>query len=262
MKKIQVHVLQEPMVNPINMTNFAAKLTQHGAESIFDIHEFLDDVPKNSSLPGIIQRMNHPNVTRHSVWTVIVIGGSRRLLAQLRTHHVGIDWTSASLQYQDIRGKIDPVIPYEITAMDDEETLQAYKEYCRSSFLAYDSLIGVHGVPHDAAAYVLPQASRNVLMATGNTEAFSNLISQRSCNRNSPETQYVAMKIWLELLASDYGAYMFANAGPYCVNNRPCNQGKMQCKEGPPVPFNKKMNHESVTDMLHERFRFLHQEEY
>ena len=260
MRKIKVHVLQEPLVNPINMTNFAAKLTQHGAEDIYDIHHFLNSEPTNYQLPSIIQKMNHPNVTRHSAWTVIIIGGSRRLLAQLRTHHVGIDWTSASMQYQDMRGKIDPVIPYEILETEDEDTLKAYEEYCRSSFMAYSSLIGIHGVHHDAAAYVLPQASRNVLMATGNTEAFSNMISQRSCNRNSLEAQYVALRIWEELLNSDFGAYMFANAGAYCIDHRPCNQGKMQCKEGPMAPLNKVMNRESVAKIIQEKFPLLYNE--
>ena len=50
----------------------------------------------------------------------------------------------------------------------------------------------------------------------------------RPCNRNTTETQYVAFRIWEELLKTDGGEQMFKYAGPDCMYGI-CREGKMCC---------------------------------
>ena len=229
MKKIQVKVLASPSY-PVEMVNLAAKLTQHSITSMEDLIDVLE-AKASEKLVTAIQDMHHASVTRHGVYTLAIVGASRRFLAQIRTHHVGIDFTSGSLQYQDMSGSFDMVVPYAVYKLcakyETVEPLEVYKDMCKQSFDNYRSLIA-DGIDNDAAGYVSCQASRNVLLITANAEAWRNLINRRSCNRNTGETQYVALLIWKALLGTLGGETMFAKCGPDCSTSD-CHEGKMCC---------------------------------
>lgn len=236
MKKIEVEVLQYP-ARPVEMTNLAAKLTQHSITSMQDLKDIYNAKP-SSKLVRKIQDMGHQSVTRHGVYTIAIVGASRRFLAQIRTHNVGIDFTSGSLQYQDMRAVLDMVVPYEIyekcEERQDNKALLTYTTMCKQSFENYRELMSL-GFDKDTAGYVSCQASRNVLLVTANAEAWLNLINRRSCNRNTKETQYVALLIWKALLETPGGEAMFSFAGPDCLHEDGCNEGKMFC--GRPIEY-------------------------
>jgi thymidylate synthase (FAD) len=173
-------------------------------------------------------------VTRHGVYTVAVVGASRRFLAQIRTHRIGIDFTSASLQYQNVLQTAQFVVPYNVfQKCEDTKSdypLKLYYHQCEESMTHYSEMLD-DDYTNDEAGYVACQALRNVLLITANAEAWRKVIEKRTCNRNTVETQYVVMKIWEALLQTKDGELMFGSAGPECLNSaiRRCRQGKMCC---------------------------------
>ena len=233
MDKIKVVVLNESVWSPVGMTGMLAKLTQRGHKvtSAEDLIKLYSDSLKSTSLVDAVVKMCHGSVIRHTPVTIAIIGGSRRLLAQLRTHHVGIDWVSASLQYSDYSGSAQFVVPYEIL-VGPEQHKEAFLKKCKEDLDFYEEIVE-KGYSNDTAGYVMNQALRNVLVATANHEAWLNVINRRVCRRNTTETAYVAALIWKALLYdTTNGLDMFKYAGPDCLYGK-CSEGKFSCG----IPF-------------------------
>lgn len=235
MDKIEVKVIAEHG-DPAAMMSFLARLTQRGANitSMRDL-ESLMEKPTNAKLvESMIALENHHTIRRFTPITVAIVGASRRFLAQIRTHSVGLNFVSASLQYSDYSGKARFVVPYEVMKADadnkgidlDNYWRTLYLTSCERDMQTYTSLAAVAG--NDAAGYAAPQGLRNILIIQGNHDAWLNMIKLRSCNRNTTETQYVIMRIWEELLQTQDGQEMFKFAGPDCMYG-PCKEGKMCC---------------------------------
>lgn len=235
MDKIQVGVIAEHG-NATEMMGFLARLTQrgHGIKSLEDIKELMNK-PTSSNLAKAMMRMElHGTIKRFTPITVAIVGASRRFLAQARTNQVGFNYVSASLQYSDYSNDADFVVPYALIKKDVEDTTmshsRSYIDSCKEAMDTYRWLSSV--TDNDTAGYAAPQGLRNILIMQGNHEAWLHFIKTRTCNRNTVETQYVALRIWEELLKTAGGEDMFAYAGPDCLWGR-CREGKMCC--GDPV---------------------------
>lgn len=230
MNKIEVTVLDSHK-NPAGMMMFLAKLTQRGHQI-----QCMDDLMwlYNSCMSGEefntaadVALMPHGTIKRFTPITVAIVGASRRFLAQARTHQVGMNFVSASLQYSDYSDKARFVVPYPILAAGGL-ALNTYDKSCDSSMDAYKELIQACGIDNDSAGYVAPQGMRNILIMQGNHDSWRYFIRTRGCNRNTVETQYVTMRIWHELLHTVDGSQMFYHAGPDCCYGT-CREGKMTC---------------------------------
>ena len=243
MNKIEVKVIAEHG-NPAAMTAFLARLTQRGAniKSMNDLEALMEKPASKKLVESMVALENHHTIRRFTPITVAVVGASRRFLAQIRTHSVGLNFVSASLQYSDYTGKAQFVVPYavlEATAAGKRVRCRnsdgtygratptaMYLRGCAEDMKDYAELAEVAG--NDAAGYKAPQGLRNILIIQGNHDAWLNLIKIRGCNRNTVETQYVVLRIWEELLKTQDGPEMFKFAGPDCVFG-PCKEGKMCC---------------------------------
>ena len=226
MKNIQVSVINEAHSCPGGMMMFLAKLTQRGHQikNMDDLKQLYEDSMGQHKTAKQVVKMPHGNIKRFAPIIIAVVGASRRFLAQARTHHVGIDFVSASLQYSDYSDSASFVIPYELLGSRYE---QAYLDSCAASMKQYKALVDA-GVDNDTAGYLAPQGLRNILIIQGNHEAWMNFIRLRACHRNTKETQYVTLKIWEALLETADGEEMFAWAGPDCLHGK-CREGKMSC---------------------------------
>jgi len=242
MKNIQVSVINEAHSCPGGMMMFLAKLTQRGHQikNMDDLKQLYEDSMGQHKAAKRVVKMPHGNIKRFAPIIIAVVGASRRFLAQARTHHVGIDFVSASLQYSDYSGNAQFVVPYELIEKDSNNPTfklipgfstayyeEAYLGVCRKAMKAYKSLVDA-GVDNDTAGYLAPQGLRNILIIQGNHEAWMNFIRLRACHRNTKETQYVTLKIWEALLETADGEEMFAWAGPDCLHGK-CREGKMSC---------------------------------
>ena len=237
MNKIEVKVIAEHG-DPAAMMCFLARLTQRGANitSMSDLESLMDKPASTSLAESMMDMDNHHTIKRFTPITVAIVGASRRFLAQIRTHSVGLNFVSASLQYSDYSDKGRFVVPYALFEADKEAFAQhggqgpmpsqIYLDACESAMNVYKALADL--TDNDTAGYAAPQGLRNILIIQGNHDAWLNMIKLRTCNRNTVETQYVVLRIWEELLKTQDGKTMFKYAGPDCAYG-PCKEGKMCC---------------------------------
>lgn len=232
MNRIEVAVIKESHENPAGMMMFLAKLTQrgHNISNMDDLMALYDScILGEFASAHNVANMPHGTIKRFTPITVAIVGASRRFLAQARTHQVGMNFVSASLQYSDYSDKAQFVVPYPILAVGGM-ALDTYARACDRSMDAYKALIQVYGIDNDSAGYVAPQGLRNILIMQGNHESWRYFIRTRGCNRNTLETQYVTMRIWEELLLTTDGEQMFYRAGPDCCYGV-CREGTMSCNK-------------------------------
>ena len=79
------------------------------------------------------------------------------------------------------------------------------------------------------------------------------IIGQRTCRRNTLETQYVMLKIWDELYKLDPVFFAPDTTGPFCQRGT-CKEGKMSCGR----PIDKTM---TPTEIHHADFPLLYETE-
>lgn len=170
----------------------------------------------------------HSKISRFTDFTFIITGTSRRFLAQLMTHHIGISVMSGSLQYSDHskRHLSDMfVVPYGIIKAASTDVLDDYLEQQKNCFEEYKEMTKA-GIDNDTAGYTMPQSLRNVLLVKVNLEELKFIANQRLCNRNTDETRYVIAKM-VEAVVNTVGIDddLFA---PTCYRS-PCPEGKYCC---------------------------------
>lgn len=239
MRNIEVAILNEAHDCPAGMMMFLAKLTQrgHNIHCMDDLMKLYNDSIGHHKTAVNVANLPHGTIKRFTPITVAIVGASRRFLAQARTHQVGMNYVSASLQYSDYSGQADFVVPYSIMQHDADAitsgnvfgTCSLTNEYLKSCNKAMDTYKFLASeTDNDTAGYAAPQGLRNILIMQANHEAWMHFIRLRGCNRNTVETQYVTMRIWEELLKSADGEEMFHYAGPDCAYGM-CREGKMCC---------------------------------
>ena len=245
MNKIQVGVIAEHG-NALETMGFLARLTQrgHNIKSLEDIKNLLGKQVTAPFVDALMKMELHGTIKRFTPITIAIVGASRRFLAQARTNQVGFNYVSASLQYSDYGDTADFVVPYALIeadhkkhnvnaelgilgVVDDGVSLtDRYLNSCNDSMKVYRNIAYV--TDNDTAGYAAPQGLRNILIMQGNHEAWLHFLKTRTCNRNTVETQYVALRIWEELLKTEGGEEMFKYAGPDCMYGH-CREGKMCC---------------------------------
>lgn len=235
MRNIEVAVLNEAHSCPAGMMMFLAKLTQrgHSIECMDDLLDLYNNSINKHKTAVSVAALPHGTIKRFTPITVAIVGASRRFLAQARTHQVGINYVSASLQYSNYTDKGRFVVPYPIIEATHKGELignwtptEFYLDSCEDAMESYKKIAEV--TDNDTAGYAAPQGLRNILIIQANHESWMNFIRARGCSRNTVETQYVTLRIWEELLKTEDGEEMFHYAGPDCVFGA-CREGKMCC---------------------------------
>lgn len=178
-------------------------------------------------------KLPHSKISRFIDYTFIITGTSRRFLAQLMTHHIGISIMSGSLQYSDHSEQhLDDmfVVPYNVmrAGMARVDEFLATQHMC---FEQYE-IMRLQGIDNDTAGYTMPQSLRNVLLVKVNLEELRFIANQRLCRRNTDETRYVIAKM-IEAVVNKTGIddSLFA---PSC-HKGPCPEGRYCC--GQPIYY-------------------------
>ncbi len=227
MNNIEIKVLNPEIIqNSEQMMVTAARLTQHG-HKIHDLNDFiaLYEKPYSSATIENMARLPHPTIQKFSVINIVIVGASRRFLAQITRHQNEVKFMSASCQYSDYSHEADFVIPYEI--LDNEAAKNQYLSSCKDSLEMYEEAI-CNGVDHDSAAYMLPQGLRNILIISATPYQWKHMIGQRVCRRNTLETRYVMLLIWKELYNLSPMLFSPSTTGSFCQHGL-CLEGKMTC---------------------------------
>lgn len=250
MRKIEVKVLNpEAVKTASDMCVCAARLTQRGhrMKSMDDFMALYNKSYKDETLKTMTH-LPHPTIQKFAVINVVIVGASRRFLAQITRHQNETKFMSASLQYSNYSDDSDFVVPYSII----EQGANAERRYlknCRFAMGEY-KLFNDQGIDNDACGYMAPQGLRNVLIMSCTPYQWKHIIGQRTCRRNTLETQYVMLKIWEELYKLDPIFFAPDTTGPFCQRGS-CKEGKMSC--GKPVDTAM-----TPTDILHADFPLLY----
>lgn len=226
MNKIEVKVLNPEAVALAEKTMVcAARLTQRGHQikSLADFMELYEKAYTEKTVQAMTQ-LPHPTIQKFAAINVVVVGASRRFLAQVTRHQNEVKFMSASLQYSDYSNDAAFAVPYEVIARHEEEVFLAT---CRESMENYASAVNM-GLLNDAAGYMAPQALRNVLLISATPYQWKHMISQRICRRNTSETRIVFLKIWEELYRLNPSLFSRNTTGPFCMQGG-CKEGKMSC---------------------------------
>ncbi len=250
MKKIEVKILNPGVVKDAEQMMVAmARLTQRGHKinSMADFVALLEQ-PYTDSLVDTMAALPHPTIQKFGKINIAVVGASRRFLAQITRHQNEVKFMSGSLQYSDYSDTAQFCVPYEITEYDalhpSVNLTEKYLQACLKDLVEYEELAKIVG--RDAAGYKMPQGMRNVLLISATPYQFKHMIHQRTCNRNTLETQYVMALIWEQLWSL---SPMFHDCGPFCAQGY-CHEGKMTCG----APFDVTLIPEQL---LNERFKYI-----
>lgn len=250
MRKIEVKVLNpEAVKTASDMCVCAARLTQRGhrMKSMDDFMALYNKSYKNETL-RTMTHLPHPTIQKFAVINVVIVGASRRGLSQWTRHQNETKFMSASLQYSNYSDDADFVIPYSIIQQGPNAE-RRYLENCRFMMNEY-KLFNDQGIDNDACGYMAPQGLRNVLIMSCTPYQWKHIIGQRTCRRNTLETQYVMLKIWEELYKLDPIFFAPDTTGPFCQRGS-CKEGKMSCGR----PIDKAM---TPTEILHADFPLLY----
>lgn len=225
MNKIQVEILNPSAVNDAEkMMACGARLTQRG-HKIQSMDDFMElyERPYTTNLVKSLTSLPHPTMQKLGVINVVVVGASRRFLAQITRHQNEVKFVSASLQYSDYSDSNSFCVPYEILEAGPI-FVETYLAKCAEQMKYYSEMAKIAG--NDAAGYLAPQGLRNILIISATPYQWIHMIRQRSCRRNTKETQYVMLRIWEQLYAM--APEWFAGCGPFCTRGK-CEEGKMCC---------------------------------
>lgn len=237
MDKITVKVLNpEAAQFGEKMMVCGARMTQrgHNIKTLDDFMELYNRSYLDSTRDAMI-KLPHANIQRFAQICVVIVGASRRFLAQITRHQDDVHYISASLQYSDYSDNAAFCIPYELLVKDTVHEGQAayeqnyyvnnYLKSQKQAMAEYERAIK-QGVDNDSAGYMMPHGLRNVLIIAATPWQWKHMISQRICRRNTPETAYVLNLIWEQLWPL---SAMFHNCGPDCMQPGGCREGKMSC---------------------------------
>lgn len=232
MNKITVKLL-EPTIDIDTIAQLAC-LTTRAANKYSTANELTNYIQDNSwdhDKVNSILKLPHNKIKRFMRFAFIVSGASRRFLAQLNTHQMGIniDYMSGSLQYSNhYKQSLDDkfTIPYDI--INNTTAKEEFLASANNSYNAYCNLVK-SGVSNDAAGYLMPECIRNVILINVNLEELCYIGSQRLCKRNTSEISYVVAKM-IELVCNQYHLD-FKMFLPKC-----CNEGVYSC--GKPITAN------------------------
>ena len=232
MNKIEVKVLNPEAVSQAEkMMVCAARLTQSG-HKIKNLADFMElyEKPYNEKTVERMTHLPHPTIQKFAAVNIVVVGASRRFLAQVTRHQNEVKFMSASLQYSDYSSEAAFAVPYEVMVRGEEETFLGTCEQAMNNYAAAVK----QGLNNDAAGYMAPQALRDVLIISATPYQWRHMIGQRTCRRNTSETRIVFLKIWKELYQLNPYFFSRTTTGPFCMHGS-CKEGRMSCGNVMPI---------------------------
>lgn len=175
------------------------------------------------ALNGALKR-GHVSVAEHATFTFLIEGISRVTLAQLTRHRMA-SYSVESQRYCEGSGQ-NVLMPDKIAA--NPGLAERYETLVRlvSDFYA-DCL--EEDIPSEDARYGLLQGGTTKLVVTMNARELLHFFSLRCCNRAQWEIRHLADEMLR--LVKPVAPIIFENAGPGCVVDGKCPEGKGTCGE-------------------------------
>jgi thymidylate synthase (FAD) len=166
----------------------------------------------------------HTSTLEHASFTFAIDGVSRVTEIHLIRHRIA-SFSIQSGRYVK-RGDAAYRVPPKIRNLADKKLLEKYLKHLENSQELYNELIDV-GIPAEDARFCQPQSIQVKIVMTMNARELLHFFSVRSCTRAQWEIREVAKQM-LDLVKG-VAPIIFENAGPPCVSEKICDQGKMSC---------------------------------
>ena len=201
---------------------------------------------KITSFVRMLAEIGHESPLEHVSFTFGIEGVSRSLTHQLVRHRIA-SYSQKSQRYV-AENNFEAIAPREI-----EQNVQAFRVFQETMSVikdAYDEIADIltedfmkeymqEGCTEaearkkaskkaaENARAVLPNACETKIVVTMNVRSLLNFFKHRCCNRAQEEIRELAMRMYE--ICYEVAPNLFVNAGPTCVTERKCHEGKMCC---------------------------------
>jgi len=165
--------------------------------------------------------LGHYSPIEHVSFTFAIEGVSRALSHQMVRHRIA-SYSQKSQRYVN-EDNFTYIIPP--TVAKNPEAVLIFRDQMDKIQEAYRQLCGL--VHHEDARYVLPNACETKFVMTMNARSLYNFFHLRCCMRAQWEIRELAEIIYKEV--KNVAPALFSVAGPSCVSQGACSQGKMSC---------------------------------
>ena len=206
--------------NPDKTVAAAARLCYSplGAEKL--MQDFSPD--EVAKFLGKLLELGHLSPVEHISFTFAIEGVSRVLSHQLVRHRIGVSYSQKSQRYVK-EDQFDYIIPPSIKKNPAGEKI--FRDQMAQIQAAYNELLKI--VPAEDARYVLPNATETKLVVTYNARSLLHFFELRCCQRAQWEIRQLADLMLREV--RKVAPLIFKKAGPTCVTQGICFEGKMSC---------------------------------
>ena len=167
-------------------------------------------------------RMGHTSTFEHVSFTFAIEGVSRVLTHQLVRHRIA-SYSQQSQRYVK-EHDFERIVPPSIAR--DPAVKARFDELCNAIQGFYNDMTEA-GIPAEDARYILPNATETKIVVTMNARSLLHFFELRCCSRAQWEIRELANRMLEEV--RQVAPVLFAKAGPTCVTQRVCHEGKMSC---------------------------------
>lgn len=229
---------------PEKLAATAAKLC-YSSSDIGSLRDGLTE-EKAASFVEMIASIGHESVLEHVSFTFGIEGISRACSHQLVRHRIA-SYSQKSQRYVNENG-FEFITPPEIAALPKakeefdrlmDEITAGYEKIADILTESHKARMTAEGMDeikagsaarkmaNEDARFVLPNACETKIVVTMNVRSLFNFFRHRCCNRAQWEIRAVANEMLR--LCMETAPHIFANAGPSCVAEGKCPEGKMTC---------------------------------
>ncbi|MFA4995562.1 MAG: FAD-dependent thymidylate synthase [Patescibacteria group bacterium] len=186
-----------------------------------ELWEKVTEDQKQRLIKQVISSGHHSTI-EHAYFTFSIEGISRALTHQLVRHRIA-SYSQKSQRYVK-EGGFEYILPPSIKK--NSQALKFYTDELSSIQKNYQKLIDL-GIPAEDARMILPNGCETKIVVTMNCRSLFNFFEERLCNRAQWEIRNMAGMMLKEckIIAPN----IFKYAGPTCVTEKICWQGKLHC---------------------------------
>jgi len=214
---------------PEEVIALAAKLC-YSPSNISDLEKKITKDDKGKFIDMLV-KLGHLSPIEHASFTFGIEGISRACSHQLVRHRIA-SYSQQSQRYVSEEKGFDYIIPPSIKS--DELALAKFENAMNFAQQAYDDLLklyyekGIKGEgANQDARFVLPNAAETKIVVTMNAHSLMNFFEKRTCNRAQWEIRDLAKEMYKTVYK--IAPNVFKHAGPSCVTQGKCKEGKMTC---------------------------------
>ncbi|PIO06566.1 thymidylate synthase (FAD) [Candidatus Micrarchaeota archaeon CG08_land_8_20_14_0_20_59_11] len=225
----ETHLSVKLLYNTPNPDSAAAAAARqcYSAKGASELLEALsqDEVAK---LVRQVVKSGHHSVLEHASFTFAAEGISRACTHQLVRHRIA-SYSQQSQRYVKAKD-FNFIMPASVKTKGKE---REFIDFMAASAALYSSLCD-SGIGKEDARFVLPNACETKIVVTMNGRELLHFFEKRTCSRAQWEIRALAEEMMR--LCKERAPLIFENAGPSCVCNLVCPEGKMSCGRWKSVP--------------------------